>query len=244
MAPLYTKIMNPVRRGILSHLFLFMGVSFLNAQDPNFTALRDQMVREQLQARDIREESVLKAMATIPRHLFVPANKMVYAYEDSPLSIGEGQTISQPYMVAFMTQALELGEDDKVLEIGTGSGYQAAVLAEIVSRVFTIEIVPSLGKAARERLLKMGYGNIEVKIGDGYAGWPEEAPFDAIMVTAGAEEIPEPLVRQLAEGGRMLIPLGPHHGIRDLVLIRRKKGKIRKKSLMKVRFVPFTRNKS
>ncbi|WP_445382170.1 protein-L-isoaspartate(D-aspartate) O-methyltransferase [Robiginitalea sp. IMCC43444] len=231
-------------KGIIKHIFLFLGFTCLKAQEPDFTALRAQMVREQLKARDIRQEAVLNAMESIPRHLFVPENKQPFAYEDGPLSIGEGQTISQPYIVAFMTQALKLKGDEKVLEIGTGSGYQAAVLAAIAHDVYTIEIVPSLGKAARERLVKMGYNNIELRIGDGYAGWPEQAPFDAIMVTAGAEEIPEPLLQQLAEGGRMLIPLGPHRGVRDLVLIEKKKGKFRQKNLMKVRFVPFTRKKS
>ena len=231
-------------RGFLKHIFLVLGLTCLKAQEPDFTSLRAKMVQEQLKARDIRQEAVLNAMQTIPRHLFVPENKQLFAYEDGPLSIGEGQTISQPYIVAFMTQALKLNGDEKVLEIGTGSGYQAAVLAAIAREVYTIEIVPSLGKAARDRLLKMGYNNIQVRIGDGYAGWPGQAPFDAIMVTAGAEKIPEPLLQQLSEGGRMLIPLGPHRGVRNLVLIEKKKGKFRQKNLMKVRFVPFTRNKS
>ncbi len=200
------------------------------------------MVKDQLEARDIDDKGTLKAMLTVPRHLFVPKAKRRLAYQDRPLSIGHGQTISQPYMVAYMTQQLQLHKDDAVLEIGTGSGYQAAVLAEIVAKVYTMEIVEPLGLLAKERLDKMGYDNIWIKIGDGYHGWPEHAKFDAIMVTAGAESIPQPLVDQLKEGGRMVIPIGPHNGIRQLVLVQKKNGKIKTKDLMAVRFVPFVRN--
>lgn len=200
------------------------------------------MVKEQLQGRDIQSRKVLKTMRKVPRHLFVPASQQPYAYADAPLPIGEGQTISQPYMVAFMTEALNLKRDDHVLEIGTGSGYQAAILSELVDSVTTIEIVEPLGLQARERLRAMGYRNVRVLIGDGYHGVPESAPFDAIMVTAGAEHIPKPLIRQLAKGGRMVIPVGPHRGVRDLVrLSKNKNGGLQKESLMVVRFVPFTR---
>ncbi|WP_370588530.1 protein-L-isoaspartate(D-aspartate) O-methyltransferase [Robiginitalea sp. SC105] len=200
------------------------------------------MVREQLAGRDIGSAAVLRAMRRVPRHLFVPEARQRNAYEDTPLPIGEGQTISQPYMVAFMTQALHLGRGDKVLEIGTGSGYQAAVLSQLTDSVYTIEIVEPLGEAARTRLQELGYGKVQTRIGDGYNGWPEEAPFDAIIVTAGAEEIPQPLVDQLAAGGRMVIPVGPHRGVRDLVLLKkRRNGKVVQESLMAVRFVPFTR---
>lgn len=199
------------------------------------------MVNTQLRARDIRDSATLRAMETVPRHLFVPEEVRHLSYTDGPLPIGEGQTISQPYIVAYMTQVLELKPGHRVLEIGTGSGYQAAVLSEIVNDVYSIEIVPSLGESARNRLQRLGYMNVTVRIGDGYEGWPEESPFDAILVTAGAEFIPEPLLEQLAEGGRMVIPVGPHRGVRQLKLLRKRKGKIRQQNLMAVRFVPFTR---
>lgn len=199
------------------------------------------MVKQQLEGRDIYDARVLNAMLQVPRHAFVPKNKRIYAYSDFPLSIGHKQTISQPYMVAYMTQSLRLGRKDKVLEIGTGSGYQAAILGKLVDTVHTIEIIAPLGEQAKKVLRQLNYTNIEVKIGDGYHGWKAHAPYDAIMVTAGAEKIPEPLLEQLKDGGRLIIPLGPHGGIRDLVLIRKKKGKITTKTLMQVRFVPFTR---
>ncbi|MEM1258735.1 MAG: protein-L-isoaspartate(D-aspartate) O-methyltransferase [Bacteroidota bacterium] len=203
--------------------------------------MRKTMVKQQLEGRDIYDARVLNAMLQVPRHAFVPKNKRIYAYSDFPLSIGHKQTISQPYMVAYMTQSLRLGKKDKVLEIGTGSGYQAAILGKLVDTVHTIEIIAPLGEQAKKVLRQLNYTNIEVKIGDGYHGWKAHAPYDAIMVTAGAEKIPEPLLEQLKDGGRLIIPLGPHGGIRDLVLIRKKKGKITTKTLMQVRFVPFTR---
>lgn len=202
------------------------------------------MVETQLIPRNIVDKATLKAMGTVPRHQFVPLKSRPYAYADGPLSIGEGQTISQPFIVAYMTQQLRLKKNDKVLEIGTGSGYQAAILAEIVDKVYSVEIVPSLGVKAGKLLKNLGYENIEIKIGDGYHGWTEYAPFDAIIVTAGAEKIPQPLIDQLAEGGRMIIPVGPHRGVRQLVQIDKRKGKIKKKDLMAVRFVPFTRKKT
>lgn len=226
----------------LISLVLCLGVLKGLWGQPDYPQLRQRMVREQLQARDIASGAVLRAIGKVPRHRFVPEKYRARAYADTPLPIGEGQTISQPYMVAYMTQALRLQASDKVLEIGTGSGYQAAVLAELVDSVYTIEIVEPLGTAAASLLESLGYENIHVRVGDGYHGWPDQAPFDAIIVTAGAEQLPQPLVDQLAEGGRMIIPLGPHRGIRDLVLVRkRRNGTVVRKSLMPVRFVPFTR---
>lgn len=204
---------------------------------------REQMVKWQLQGRDITDLTTLTAMLNVPRHEFVPESMKVRAYTDGPLPIGNGQTISQPYIVAFMTQALQLKADHRVLEIGTGSGYQAAVLAKIVDSVYTIEIVAELAKTAKKRLKDLGYDNVIVKWGDGYHGLPSKAPFDAIMVTAGADSIPQPLIDQLKVGGRMIIPVGPHNGIRQLVLVTKKKNKIIRKNLMPVRFVPFTRAK-
>lgn len=207
----------------------------------DFKAQREHMVKVQLRNRDITDKATLEAMLKVPRHQFVPQNLQEVAYTDGPLPIGEGQTISQPYIVAYMTQVLELQPGHKVLEIGTGSGYQAAVLGEIVDSVYTMEIVQKLGHSARKRLKKLRYNNIQVRIGDGYHGWSEKAPFDGIMVTAGAEQVPPKLLEQLEEGGRMIIPIGPHQGIRQLVLITKKKGKIKRKNVMAVRFVPFTR---
>lgn len=226
---------------ILVLVILLIGEK-ISAQEPNYVSMRKDMIKYQLQGRDIYDTKVLDAMLQVPRHYFVPKDKRIYAYSDSPVSIGHKQTISQPYMVAFMTQVLRVGKKDRVLEVGTGSGYQAAVLAKLVDTVYTIEIVEPLGKQAKKVLEKLGYDNVVVKIGDGYHGWKAHAPYDAIMVTAGAEEIPQPLVDQLKDGGRMIIPVGPHGGIRDLILIQKKKGKVKKRSLMPVRFVPFTRN--
>ena len=207
----------------------------------DYSALRQHMVLTQLKARDIYHNATLNAMETVPRHVFVPEDVRIYSYGDHPLPIGHGQTISQPYMVAYMTQAIRPKKEFKVLEIGTGSGYQAAILAEIVDSVYTIEIVDALAQTAKRRLTNLGYTNINVRSGDGYHGWPEAAPFDAIVVTAGAEEIPGPLVEQLKEGGRMILPVGPHHGVRQLVRITKKKGGLKTEELMAVRFVPFTR---
>lgn len=225
-------------------LILFFSLVWAQSQQTDFKSQRDFMVQIQLQGRDITDKATLAAMRAIPRHRFIPEELSPDAYIDSPLPIGEGQTISQPYMVAFMTQALRLKPGDRVLEIGTGSGYQAAVLSEMVRVVYTIEIVEPLALRAKELLDTMGYDNVHVRIGDGYHGWPSEAPFDAIMVTAGAEEIPPELIVQLKEGGRLIIPVGPHNGIRELVLLTKKKGKVRRKNLMPVRFVPFTREKN
>jgi protein-L-isoaspartate(D-aspartate) O-methyltransferase len=187
---------------------------------------------------------VRDALARVPRHLFVPPDQQPYAYENRPLPIGHGQTISQPYVVAFMTDVLRPGKQDRVLEIGTGSGYQAAVLAELVRSVYTIEIVEPLAAEARERLDRLGYRNVEVRAGDGYKGWPERAPFDAIIVTAGADEVPPPLLQQLKPGGRMVIPVGPAGSLQYLTLIEKQaNGSIRSRQILPVRFVPFTRER-
>lgn len=207
----------------------------------NFSQLRENMVKEQLMARDIYDPATLNAMKLVPRHEFVPPEMKPYSYSDGPLSIGMGQTISQPYIVAYMTQVLKLQKQDRVLEVGTGSGYQAAILAQLVDSVYTIEIIPELSLQAKNTLSALGYDNIVLKTGDGYIGWPEKGPFDAIIVTAGAEEVPEPLQNQLREGGRMIIPVGPHNGIRQLLLISKKSGKIKTKEVMAVRFVPLVR---
>lgn len=213
-----------------------------HSQEPDYLEMRQFMVQQQLEGRDIYDPKVLDALLQVPRHYFVPEDKRLYSYSDSPVSIGHKQTISQPYIVAYMTQALRLRKNDRVLEIGTGSGYQAAVLGKLVDSVYTIEIIEPLGKRANQLLNRLGYKNIRTKIGDGYHGWEEHAPYDVIMVTAGAEEIPQKLLEQLKDGGRMIIPIGPHQGIRDLLLIRKKKGQLKYNSLMPVRFVPFTRN--
>lgn len=207
----------------------------------NYESKRLEMIKTQLEARDITDAATLKAMLEVKRHLFVPKNVRVSAYKDRPLPIEEGQTISQPYIVAYMTQALKLEPTDKVLEIGTGSGYQAAVLAKMVDSVYTIEIVESLAQEAKERLARLGYENVIVKHGDGYHGWPEKGPFDAIMVTAGATDIPEPLIDQLKIGGRIIIPVGPHYIVSRLVLGTKKKRRVVRKDLIPVSFVPFTR---
>lgn len=184
---------------------------------------------------------VMDVMARVPRHEFVPLTERVQAYENRPLSIGQGQTISQPFIVALMTDLLELEPDDIVLEVGTGSGYQAAVLAELVSKVYTIEIVEPLGRAAAERLGRLGYRNIECRIGDGYAGWPEQAPFDAIIVTAAAQHLPPPLVEQLAPGGRLVVPVASGLLEEQLVVVTKSEsGSIQTREVLPVRFVPLT----
>ncbi|GAB3652914.1 protein-L-isoaspartate(D-aspartate) O-methyltransferase [Echinicola sediminis] len=201
------------------------------------------MVKVQIERRGIQESNVLKAMREVKRHLFVPDDYRKNAYDDRPLPIGYGQTISQPYIVAYMTEVISPEPYFKVLEIGTGSGYQAAVLAEIVDEVYTIEIVKELGTSAAKRLESLGFDNIKVKVGDGYYGWEERAPFDAIVVTAAAEFVPPPLIEQLKDGGKMIIPVGSPFMTQMLSLVEKKNGKPRTKTLMPVRFVPFTRSK-
>jgi protein-L-isoaspartate(D-aspartate) O-methyltransferase len=208
----------------------------------DYAALRKDMVETQIRNRGITDQAILNAMLKVPRHEFVPEYQKQNAYEDRPLSIGYHQTISQPYIVAYMTETIDPKESDKVLEIGTGSGYQAAVLAEIVDQVYTIEIIPELATRAEAAFNRLGYENIYSRTGDGYLGWPEEAPFDAIMVTAAPEEVPPPLIEQLKEGGRMIIPVGPVHRVQYLQLLTKKNGKLKVKTLLPVRFVPFTRD--
>ncbi|NIP59711.1 MAG: protein-L-isoaspartate(D-aspartate) O-methyltransferase [Gemmatimonadetes bacterium] len=218
------------------------GPATLAAQEAERADERRRMVRTQLAARDITDPRVLEAMEAVPRHEFVPAEFRERAYDDRPLPIGQGQTISQPYIVAFMTQVADVEPEEKVLEVGTGSGYQAAVLAELGARVFTIEIVEELARTAAVRLDRLGYENVEVRHGDGYRGWPEEAPFDAIVVTAAPEEIPDALVEQLAPGGRMVVPVGPRWAAQQLMLVEKSEdGAATARSILPVRFVPMVR---
>jgi protein-L-isoaspartate(D-aspartate) O-methyltransferase len=205
-------------------------------------AERDQMVAQQIANRGIKDERVLAAMRKVPRHEFVPESERRHAYRDTPLPIGEGQTISQPYIVALMTELARPEPSDRVLEIGTGSGYQAAVLAQIVEHVYSIEIEPTLAQRATELLQRLGYDNVTVKAGDGYAGWPEHAPFDIVVVTAAPDHIPQPLIEQLKPGGRMIAPVGPVHSTQELrVFEKNADGKVISKSVTPVRFVPLRR---
>ncbi|MBI4367845.1 MAG: protein-L-isoaspartate(D-aspartate) O-methyltransferase [Candidatus Omnitrophica bacterium] len=200
---------------------------------------RQRMVQEQVEARGIKDRDVLSAMNRVERHQFVPVFLRPLAYEDGPLPIGENQTISQPYIVALMTELLAVDSEDRVLEIGTGSGYQAAVLAEIAKEVYTIEILPSLAASAEKRLAELGHTNVHVKTGDGYLGWPEEAPFDGIMLTAAPDEIPTPLVDQLKVGGRIVAPIGEFPN-QVLYVIQKTKEGLKKEEIIPVRFVPMT----
>lgn len=206
-----------------------------------FYQKRLEMVELQLKGRDITDKRVLDAMLKVERHKFVPKEYQKLAYIDEPLPIGYSQTISQPYIVALMTQLLELKGDEKVLEIGTGSGYQAAILAELCKEVYTIEIIPGLGERAEKLLKELGYNNIFVKIGDGYLGWEEYAPYDGIIVTCAPDHIPQPLIDQLKDSGKMVIPVG--EVFQELVLVEKKKDKIIKKNIIPVRFVPMLREK-
>lgn len=214
----------------------------LPPEDPVFVQRRERMVIETIERRGISDQDVLNAMRRVPRHLFVPEGDREYAYGDYPLPIGYGQTISQPYIVALMTELLELKEGDKVLEIGTGSGYQAAILAEIPGvEVYTIEIIIPLAESARRRLEELGYTQIHCKSGDGYYGWPEHAPFDAIIVTAAPDHLPQPLVDQLAVGGRMVIPIGPPGGYQTLwKFVKQPDGGLKAYNMGGVAFVPLT----
>lgn len=230
--------MRPVwHLGALAALSISL-VAAADGIDP-WQARRNNMVENQIELRDVTHPATLAALRKVPRHLFVPAELRRQAYDDGPLPIGHGQTISQPYIVACMTELIAPTRTTRVLEIGTGSGYQAAVLAEICAEVFTIEIIPALAGPASDLLRQLGYKNIRVRTGDGWNGWPEEAPFDAIVVTAAADTIPPPLLDQLKDGGRMIIPVGPVFGAQNLVLVTKHDGKIRSRTLMPVRFVPF-----
>ena len=230
----------------LAFLLLLFGIpvadqSWADDEKDGFAALREEMVSRQIKARGVTDPDVLKAMKIVPRHLFVPIKYQKNAYRDYPLPIGKGQTISQPYIVAFMTAALHVKPKDRILEIGTGSGYQAAVLAELGCEVYSVEIIGSLGERAKEILTRLGYRNVHIKIGDGHKGWPEKAPFDAIIVTCAPEKIPQPLVQQLKEGGRMIIPVGESGGIQHLVLAVKEGTRLVSHSVLPVRFVPMVK---
>ena len=230
----------PSRRSIFP-AWLVSAFSFsMNGQD--WTALREQMVRLQIERRGVRNPAVLKAMRQVERHLFVPGSLRRSAYEDHPLPIGHGQTISQPYIVAAMTEMLDPKPEDRALEIGTGSGYQAAVLAQLVKHVYSIEVVEPLGKQAQARLAELGCRNVTVRIGDGYEGWPEQAPFDKILLTAAPPDVPQKLIDQLKPGGRLVAPVGT--GWQELVVIDKDaKGRVRRRTEFPVMFVPMVPGK-
>lgn len=232
-------------------ILLILGWPLVSPGADDFNTLRQMMVDEiktdvldtsSYIERKVLTDQVMQAMGRVPRHLYVPEDMRPLAYENRPLPIGYGQTISQPYIVALMTELLEPEKNAKVLEIGTGSGYQSAVLAELVERVFTIEIIEALGEQARQRFQDQGLSNIESRIGDGYYGWPEQAPFDGILVTAASDHIPPPLIKQLRPGGRMLIPVGGRFQIQQLVLVEKTtEGRTLTRQILPVRFVPLTR---
>ncbi|HOM84658.1 MAG TPA: protein-L-isoaspartate(D-aspartate) O-methyltransferase [Tenuifilaceae bacterium] len=229
-------------RRLLLPFMLMIPVKLALAQaSDEYVSRRMNMVLTQITQRGVVHRATIKAMETVPRHLFVPNSYRNSAYEDRPLPIGYGQTISQPYIVAYMTELMKPSPEMIALEIGTGSGYQAAVLAEIVKHVYTIEIVPQLGSSAEKTLRKLDYSNVTTRIADGYHGWPEKGPFDIIVVTAAADHIPPPLIEQLKEGGRMIIPVGSPFLVQQLMLVEKKGGKVKTRSLILVRFVPFTR---
>lgn len=210
------------------------------AQGGEFERQRKAMIQDQLISRGIADAAVLEAMANVPREEFVPEAEQAHAHEDNPLPIGYGQTISQPYVVAFMTEALQTKPGDRVLEVGTGSGYQAAVLARLVKEVYSIEIVEELARRATETLARLGCDNVRVRGGDGYRGWPEAAPFDAIVVTCAPDHVPQPLVDQLADGGRMVIPVGSKGQVQELVILQKHGSSLSRVGTMPVRFVPMT----
>jgi len=228
---------------IKSHIVpvLLIFYQLVSSYDDPYKTQRERMVQNQIEARGIKDETTLKAMKDVQRHLFVSKDLRENAYDDRPLPIGYGQTISQPYIVGYMTELIHPKPGQKVLEIGTGSGYQAAVLAEIVDKVYTIEIITELTNSASKLLKELGYKNIEVKNADGYYGWKEHAPFDAIVVTAASEYIPPPLIEQLMDGGKMVIPVGSPFLTQNLMLVEKSGGKITTKNLLPVRFVPFKR---
>jgi protein-L-isoaspartate(D-aspartate) O-methyltransferase len=224
----------------LASLAQLPGLGARELSEEELARLRRRMVENDLKGRGIKDRRVLEAMASVPRHLFVKPEQRHLAYSDSPLPIGEGQTISQPYIVALMSELLELRGEERVLEIGTGSGYQAAVLSRLAREVYTIEILPGLGERARARLESLGYRNVEIRIGDGSFGWEEKAPFDAILVTAAAERIPEPLWAQLADGGRLVMPLGGQRQGQKLIRARKLGGGREIEEITGVAFVPMT----
>jgi protein-L-isoaspartate(D-aspartate) O-methyltransferase len=230
------------KRFLLAALALLLaGPGSLSPQDP-YSQSRLRMVRDQIQQRGIRNQAVLEAMRATPRHLFVPDAQRDSAYQDHPLPIGYSQTISQPYIVAFMTELLDVAKSHRVLEIGTGSGYQAAVLSPLAGQVYTIEIVPELAKRSASLLEKLGYANVTVRLGDGYKGWPEKAPFDRIILTAAPPELPQALVDQLKPGGRLVAPVGGSSWTQELILVEKSaNGKLSRRSVLDVRFVPMVR---
>lgn len=229
-----------MKNSILSLIIILCIISTSTyGEELDFTKMRQEMVETQIKERGIKDDKVLRAMLKVERHRFVPKHLQALAYQDSPLPIPEGQTISQPYIVALMTQSLELKPTDKVLEIGTGSGYQAAILAELAKEVYTIEIIEKLTKSAEERLKELGYRNVWVKCADGYLGWPEYAPFDCVIVTCATDHVPQPLINQLAEDGRIIIPLGSSDH-QELTLIRKKDSKLKSSQITGCIFVPMT----
>src|SRR5438876_8056671 len=220
-------------------LLISVGCHPAQTQVADFPAQRERMVKEQIVMRGVVEERVLAAMRKVPREEFVPAEYRAESYTDRPLPIGYDQTISQPFIVAFMTEELRPQPSDRVLEIGTGSGYQAAILAELVAEVYSIEIIEPLAKTAEATLERLGYKNVHVKEGDGYRGWPEDAPFDEVIVTCAPDHVPQPLVDQLKEGGRLIIPVGGF-GDQELYLLEKKNGQLEQRAVLPVRFVPMT----
>jgi protein-L-isoaspartate(D-aspartate) O-methyltransferase len=227
-------------RSLIIILLFLTGVALCQNKD-SYDAARQRMVEQQIVARGISDYATLQAMRKVPRHLFVPISVAGQAYNDWPLPIGYNQTISQPFIVAYMTELSRPAKNKRALEIGTGSGYQAAVLAEIVDTVYSIEIVPELARESAARLKVLGYENIIVRYGDGYKGWPEHAPFDIIIVTAAADHIPQPLKDQLAEGGRLVMPVGNPATVQELIVLTKRKGRITEQRLEPVRFVPLKR---
>lgn len=231
-----------ISRALMFSLFCAPEAGAAGAASDDYASVRNQMVSRQIADRGVRDERVLAAMRKVPRHEFVPESEKRSAYDDTPLPIGEGQTISQPYIVALMTELAQPNENHRVLEIGTGSGYQAAVLAEIVEHVYSIELESTLARRASDVLQKLDYGNVTVRAGDGYVGWAEHAPFDSILITAAPDHVPEPLIEQLKPGGRMVVPVGPIAATQQLrVLEKDAAGKVTSTVVAPVRFVPLRR---